>query len=456
MTTNPQAVRTIKLVGQTPGFTVEPQDKGRYKLSRLPVDLYDVKGASVILGSKSSDRQYQNDLTRLKHRLGWTEALYDQCEAIDREHRTKGTDPADDLDRALLTAFGVDPDKPLEDDTEEPQARPQRKRHSKGGSAAGSARKSAAAVQPAPLVSVDEAPVELLSGVGRMQAEMISPMRAIDLLANKAPYQRKIDTKKVNDYAAAMTRGEWKLNPADPLCIDTNGQTANGQHRLEACVVAEVPFPTWVAYDTPPETYAIMDRGKKRTTGDMLYGAGEANTNLLASAARFAHLWFNVPEQEQWKAQPEVTEAQVFALLEAHPNLRGSVSRGRIPGIKGVSTQASMLSHYLITRKMGGDDTLVTRWYRAIGEMDLDKGTPGHSLGLYWMRSAPSAVRRTHLQGRSKRDLDMYLLMRAWNNTCLGREMRSVGWKSDFVIPDPITPQYDANGKPKHSFPTDD
>lgn len=455
MSTNPQAVKTIKLVGQTPGFIVEPQDKGRYKLSRLPVDLYGVKGASVTMGSKSSDRQYQNDLTRLKNRLGWTQALYEQCEDIDREHRTNGTDPGDDLDKALLRAFGVDPDQPLEETGQEPEHQPLRKRHGKGGTPTGSARK-AVAVQPAPLVSPTEAPVQLLDDVGRMQAELITPERAIDLLANAAPYQRKIDKKKVGDYAAAMKRGEWKLNPADPLCIDTNGQTSNGQHRLEACITAEVPFPSWVAYDTPPETYAIMDRGKKRTTGDMLYGAGEINTNLLASAARFAYLWFNVPEQEQWKSQPEVTEAQVFAVLEAHPELRGSVSRGRVPGIKGISTQASMLAHYLITRKMGGDDTLVTRWYRAIGEMDLDKGTPGHSLGLYWMRSAPSAVRRTQLKGRPKRDLDMYLLMKAWNNTCLGREMRGVSWKTDFIIPDPLLPKYDANGKPIHTFPTDD
>ncbi|MFC4328302.1 hypothetical protein ACFPC0_10740 [Streptomyces andamanensis] len=447
MSNNPHALKIIRAVGQTPGFTIEAQSKDRYKLIRFAIPAHGIPEQTITISSRSADRQYHNDVTRLKNKLGWTEDLFARMEDLAREHRIAETDPTDDINKALLTALGVDP-AAAEDGHERADVPAPRKRHSKGGTATGSARRPATQAQPAEASSLmaEEAPVQVLQGTGRMQAEIITPLRAVDLLVNNAAYQRKMDEKKVRDYAAAMRRREWMLNPADPICIDVNGRTANGQHRLQACIEAEVPFPCWVAYDTPEETYAIMDRGKKRTTSDMLHGAGEINTGFLASVARLAYLWFNV-EQDQWRSVPEVTEAQVFATLESHPNLRESVKYGRFSKMR-VSTTASMLAHYLISRKMGGDHRLVTRWYKAVSEMDLNRGEPGHTLGLYFMQTAPAAKRRTALHGRDKRDLEMYLIIQAWNNTCLGKEVRSVAWKTDFVIPDPVTPKDGV-----HTFP---
>ena len=285
-----------------------------------------------------------------------------------------------------------------------------------------------------------EAPVELIAGASKVQAEIITPERALDLLVKLAPYQRPVRKAKVTDYAAAMTRREWVLNPADPICIDTNGETANGQHRLLAVIECEQPQPFYVAYRVDPEAYKVMDRGAKRTTGDMLYGAGEVSTTNLAAAAKLAHKWFNIPDQEQWSSAPEITEAQVFAVLEAHPLLRQSVRLGRIGGGMKVSPTGAMVAHYLIAQKMSGDTRVVTAWYRAIGEMDLAKGQPGHTLGLYFLKQAPSANRRTAITKRTKRELDMYLIIQAWNNTCQGKEQRTISWKPDFIIAQPLAP----------------
>lgn len=435
MSRNAHSLKLIRSLGMTPGFAMEPQEKGRYKLLRLAIDKYDVKEASVTVSANAADRQHQNDISRIRSKLGWTMELFERMGEIARQHRIADTDPADDQLKALLVALDIDPSAP---DTA-PDDRPQQKRHGKGGSATGSARVAAGTAQPAaqpeqPL----EAPVQLLEDVGRMQAEVISPERALDLLTRLAPYQRKPDDKKVRDYAGAITRGEWKLNPADPLCIDTNNMTCNGAHRLHACVEAEIPIQCWVAYDVAPGTYDVMDRGKKRSTADMLYGAGEVNTSRLATLGTFAHLWFNY-DQDQWAAAPKVSEAQVLAILEAHPGMRVSAKSGHLTKLS-TSTSAAMLAHYLITRKMGGDDRLVTAWYKAIQTMDLNRGDPGHTLGLHYLGTANR--RRIPLQGRTRRDLDMYLIMQAWNNTCLGKEVRRVSYDAQsFVIPEPLTPR---------------
>lgn len=436
MSKNAHALKTIRTVGQTPGFGMEPQERGRYKLIRYAVPEFGVREATITVSANAASQQHQNDLTRLKNKLGWTQHLYEELENIARDCRISGEDPADRQYRFTLAAWGIDPDAKPDEDEDDAHHASARRRHAGGGTATGSAKVRAGAAR-APEPSA-EAPVELLSGVGRMQAELITPERALDLLTDKAPYQRKLDAKKVRDYAEAMRRGEWKLNPADPLCIDVNGQTANGQHRLHACVEAEVAFQCWVAYDTPADVYDVMDRGKKRSTGDMLHGAGEVNASRLASVAAFAHLWFNF-DQDQWKSAPKVTEAQVFAIIEAHPHLRESASRGVMAKLK-MSTQATMLTHYLIARKMGGDDRLVTAWYRAIQTMDLRRGEPGHTLGLHYMNSGTN--RRKPLTGRAKRDLDMHLLMAAWNNTCVGKKVMTVSYDANtFTIADPIVPK---------------
>lgn len=440
MSRSAQAIKMIRQVGSTPGFAMEPQEKGRYKLLRFADAEHGVDEASITASGNASDQQHKNDLTRLKNKLGWTGELFDEMEEITRRHRIAGTDPTEDQRKARLLAWGIDPDA----EPEEPEEhQPQRRRHGGGGSATGSAKVRAGVAESAGPST--EAAVQILQNVGRMQAELISPERAVDLLDRMATYQRKLDKRKVRDYAAAMTRGEWRLNPADPLCIDTNDMTANGMHRLHACVEAWVSFQCWVAYETPPDTYTVMDRGKKRSTADDLHSAGEVNTTFLASAARFAYLWFNV-EQENWRTAPTVTDAQVYAMLESHPGLRESVKHGRLTKLK-MSPQATMVAHYLIARKMGGDGELVAAWYKAMQLMDLRRGEPGHTLGLYYRDSG--SRRRMPLKGRPRRDLDMYLLMQAWNNTCLGKTVKSISYDaSSFTIPDPIVPRDGV-----HTFP---
>jgi hypothetical protein len=435
MAANPEALRLIRLIGQTPGFQLQGTGDQSYKVSRLLIPGYSTTAPSAKISGRAHDRQLDNVVTRLR-RIGWTEDLYNRCQEITRQHRLEGTDPTEDHQRALLEALNIEPIDDSDDGAT--PGLPVQRRHSGGGTATGSAKATAGQALPAQPADPAEAPPIVIEG-GEVRPEIITPERAMDLLVKLAPYQRKLKKEKVDDYAAAMRRGEWALLASDPICIDTNGQTANGQHRLQAVVETLTPQPFYVAYSVPPEMYRNMDRGAKRTTADMLYGAGEVSTTALAGVARQAFLWFN-HEQDQWKSVPAITEPQIFATLESHPDLRESVRHGRIgKGLK-ISSVGSMFVHYLIARKMGGDIELVTRWYQAIGGMALEVGTPGHTLGLYLLKNGTGGTRRTALAGRTRRDLEMYLLMQAWNNTCLGKEVRNISWKSDFVIARPLEP----------------
>lgn len=439
MAVNLAAINVVTEVGRTPGYTVERLHDGTYKLTRLAIPKYGIIKDSMVVSPRAGDRQWLNAVGRIKAKLGWTKELFDRCQEIDRQHRIANTDPADEQHAALLEALGVDTSAPQPQEAA-PVPAP-RRRHGGGGTATGSAKKPVTAAVVADPGAVDGSVPQVLPTKVYHQLELITPERAVYLLLNMAPYQRDTKQPKANTLGGAMSRGEFLANPADSVCIDTNGQTCNGGHRLTAVYESGTAQPMFVAYNVPPETYRVMDRGTKRSTADTLTGAGEVNTAALAAAAKLAWLWFNV-EQGQWaKVSTHVTEAQISAVLEAHPDLRTSVDQGKIGGGMSVSRAAAMLAHYLISRNMGGDPRLVTRWYESIAKMQLSEHQPGHTLGLYFLRSKPGATRRKTLVGRTRREVDLYLIIQAWNNTCLGKEMRTVGVPhATSKISDPIAP----------------
>ena len=94
---------------------------------------------------------------------------------------------------------------------------------------------------------------------------------------------------KIKRYAADMGRDDWALN-GETIAFTKGGQLADGQNRFMACIRSGRPFTTFVCFGIADECFATMDRGKPRTAGDVLHLEGVANSELVASAMRWAEL----------------------------------------------------------------------------------------------------------------------------------------------------------------------
>lgn len=103
--------------------------------------------------------------------------------------------------------------------------------------------------------------------------ETITPERAKMALENN-PNNRRVSIANVKKYAEDMRSGNWQLN-GEPICFDSHGNLLNGQHRLEACILADTPFMTVVAYDVEATTF---DRGHGRTFSNILEMNGYSKT----------------------------------------------------------------------------------------------------------------------------------------------------------------------------------
>lgn len=122
------------------------------------------------------------------------------------------------------------------------------------------------------------------------KVETITPAEAKKMLGTMRK-NRPLSDGKVIEYAVAMDRGEWEMN-AETIKFDDQGRLFDGQHRLQACVLADKPFRSLVARGVTGENaFATVDVGKNRTHGDVFGIAGFSNPSLVASVAMIVMLF---------------------------------------------------------------------------------------------------------------------------------------------------------------------
>jgi len=83
------------------------------------------------------------------------------------------------------------------------------------------------------------------------------------------PTNRALKSHVVERYAEDMQNGDWQLTHQG-ISFDTRQLMGDGQHRCEACVKADSPFPTQVTVGQSPEARQVVDQGTIRTAGDAL------------------------------------------------------------------------------------------------------------------------------------------------------------------------------------------
>ncbi len=95
--------------------------------------------------------------------------------------------------------------------------------------------------------------------------------------------------------AEAMRRGDW-LVTHQGIAFDTNGVLVDGQHRLAAIIEADLPVEVTVFTDVEPDTFDVLDTGKRRNAADVLAIEGEKSTATLAAMVRTVWQYENRPE----------------------------------------------------------------------------------------------------------------------------------------------------------------
>lgn len=95
---------------------------------------------------------------------------------------------------------------------------------------------------------------------------------------------RTMTSARVDDLARALREGRWQLIN-NGIAVSTGGDLVDGQHRLTAVVIANVPAEFWLITGQDEATRTVIDVGKARTLADTLTIAGYGRGQTSSAAA---------------------------------------------------------------------------------------------------------------------------------------------------------------------------
>jgi hypothetical protein len=119
--------------------------------------------------------------------------------------------------------------------------------------------------------------------------QTITPERAAEMLEMNT-HNRGPSKNSVEMYAREMQAGAWKLT-GESIKVAEDGTILDGQHRLMACVRAQVPFTTLVVHGIDQSAQFNMDQGQRRRAGQQLSLKGHNHSSAKAAAARILIAW---------------------------------------------------------------------------------------------------------------------------------------------------------------------
>jgi len=148
----------------------------------------------------------------------------------------------------------------------------------------------------------------------------VTPEGAAKLLANRTDEQeRRVNKAHVSQLAAVMLNGQWQNFNGDTICIDTEQNLIDGQHRLLASVESNTPIGVIMVTGVSPNSFYTKDQGiRTRGAADVMRMKGIANCDVLSVAMRLLWHYKNETNPSSGGDGPKPTARQLYDLLESN------------------------------------------------------------------------------------------------------------------------------------------
>lgn len=270
------------------------------------------------------------------------------------------------------------------------------------------------------------------------QVKTLSPQDAEQLLELNT-HNRHLRPSHVQWLARQMRSGDWKLN-GESIKIgrtpDGTDMLLDGQHRLEACVVAGVPFTTLLVTGLPADTQDTVDRGSARTLADVLTLDGYTNASALAALAS-AMLYtesHGLPELWQYR-QNNLNPMEIRRFIDRTEGIRDLVMWGDSLKRK---TRGMRLLHPICGTLRYHTDRLdeqasETFWKGLTDGVGLEEGSP-----ILAARNLLVAMSGDAITTRERRFAQQCVISQAWDKYRKGKTWRHAARPNIMrsVIPD--------------------
>ena len=240
---------------------------------------------------------------------------------------------------------------------------------------------------------------------------------------------RNLREARVLQLAQVLQRDEWELT-GDALVFDEDDTLLNGQHRLTAVVVADVPARFLVLRGVPAKTQEVMDQGLARTLGDQLQRRGVPYYTYVSSALFWLHrLEYSEVSSVAHYAEPTMRPSfrQLLKLYEENLDLAEEAAKiGRHVSNLKVRAGATLAIYHRLRRieddHIDGEvDIFFEKWLTGEGLKATDP--------IYRLRewTLDDAAKR-HTKGRAPDYRFVAYVITAWNKWRDGESIRQLKW----------------------------
>lgn len=249
------------------------------------------------------------------------------------------------------------------------------------------------------------------------QVVIVTPAMASHWLEHRNKGNRHLSPLVANRYAEAMRSGRWRLTHQG-IAFDAEGYILDGQHRLQAVVIADIPVEFWVMPNCDRDTFTVLDVGRRRQAGHLI---DHPHRVMIAAAARYVGAIDGtlIGAISSGVLAARVDNDQVIAVVDAWPELKdlsgiasSCYKAGRISG----SPHLAMLAQAARTRHAHR----ITEWADGIiNGVGLSGTDPRLHLRNRFMREQGARWSSSEAQ----RVLAYGLIVTAWNYWAVGRPM---------------------------------
>ncbi len=260
----------------------------------------------------------------------------------------------------------------------------------------------------------------------RIRTIDVTPALARQWLDERNTHNRALRTRVVAAYARDMSADRWMDN-GETIKFADDGRLLDGQHRLQAVVVAGKTVRMMVVDGLAPAAQETMDAGARRTTGDVLALRGERGATVLAAVLRRVWMWERGDRKLTGIAS---TTTECAELLEQRPEIRQSVEVALYvhARFRQLPQSTCALAHSLFAPI----DLSMANWFFA----RLADGAalpPRHPVLTLRQRFLDEAGRI----GSRSEERNLAYLIRAWNALRAGRSLARIQHSPDAAMPEP-------------------
>lgn len=251
---------------------------------------------------------------------------------------------------------------------------------------------------------------------------------------------RTLSQSKHIEYAIAMDEGKWVVN-GETIKFDADGRMFDGQHRCEACVLANKSFKSYVAYGiSDGDAFSTVDVGKNRSHGDVFSIAGYPSCNLVSGAALLIYQYKQSLFGPGGSVGRRYTRGakDILKRLPALPTRGASVTKEELLNFAAPSKErliaAVRFAENIRTKKMLSS-SMVAGCYFLFCEkseddarrffVDLSEGVGlSGSDPVYWLRER--LMTNMAAPNKLQRGAILMLIFKAWNKRRAGEKAKTL------------------------------